>query len=366
MLTKADDYPIHQTPEPIAYTGAARNFYDRYFFNGYHLEEDVFFAAAMGVYPYVNVIDAGLSVIVHGRQYNLLGSRVLHMERMDTQVGPIRVEVIEPLQRLRLVVDDPQHEVQADLMFTGRAPAQEEPRFTRRIGSHLMMDSTRLTQNGSWSGTLSIAGRTIEVTPDRWLGTRDRSWGVRNIGTPDAQPNPHAPPMPQFYWLWAPINWQDGVSLYHLNDDELGRPWNTNGVWVPLHEEGDAREMWQVASHIDFIPGTRHARQARIELGDREGQTIITMTPRFHWYMKGVGYGHERFSHGSYHGELETMFEDYALAEVDDAANLHIQALCDVTMEGHLGERRGRGVLEQLIIGPHAPSGFTELMDMAP
>ena len=29
-------------------------------------------------------------------------SRHLNMERMDTQVGPIRVEVIEPLQKLLL------------------------------------------------------------------------------------------------------------------------------------------------------------------------------------------------------------------------------------------------------------------------
>ena len=34
MLTRGDDYPIHQTPEPIAYAGSDRNFYDRYFFNG--------------------------------------------------------------------------------------------------------------------------------------------------------------------------------------------------------------------------------------------------------------------------------------------------------------------------------------------
>jgi hypothetical protein len=30
MLTRGDDYPIHQTPEPIAYAGTDRNFYDRY------------------------------------------------------------------------------------------------------------------------------------------------------------------------------------------------------------------------------------------------------------------------------------------------------------------------------------------------
>jgi hypothetical protein len=34
-------------------------------------------------------------------------------------------------------------------------------------------------------------------------------------------------------------------------------------------------------------------------------------------------------------------------------------------MTGSLGERHGHGVLEQLIIGPHQPSGFTDLMDMA-
>ncbi len=34
MLTRVDDYPIHQTPAPIAYAGTDRSFYDRYFFNG--------------------------------------------------------------------------------------------------------------------------------------------------------------------------------------------------------------------------------------------------------------------------------------------------------------------------------------------
>lgn len=35
VLTKGDDFPLHQTPEPVAYAGTDRNFYDRYFFNGY-------------------------------------------------------------------------------------------------------------------------------------------------------------------------------------------------------------------------------------------------------------------------------------------------------------------------------------------
>jgi hypothetical protein len=366
MLTKADDYPIHQTPEPIAYTGAARNFYDRYFFNGYHKDEDVFFAAALGVYPYVNVMDGAFSLIVDGVQHNVIASRILHMERMDTQVGPISVEVIEPLHQLRLSITDSEHDLRAELTFTSRAPAQEEPRFTRRIGTQLMMDSTRLTQNGVWQGWIESKGRRIEVTEQDWVGTRDRSWGVRGIGAGDPQPNPMAPENFQFYWLWAPINWDDCVTLYHLNDDEYGRPWNTSGVHVPLTGDGDGEEMGTVSSDIEFISGTRHAKVARLRFERKTGGTAeIVMKPRFHWYMKGVGYGHPEFSHGSYHGELDTTYEEYALSEVDDATNLHIQAICDVEMSGDFGDKKGRGVLEQMIIGAHAPSGFNELMDMA-
>ena len=153
--------------------------------------------------------------------------------------------------------------------------------------------------------------------------------------------------------------------MYHLNDDAEGKPWNTAGVFVPL--TGDAESMREVGSQLTFIPGTRHAQSAHITLQRFAGGVAeITMRPRFHWYMKGVGYGHPGvWPRGRYHGGPAQLFEEYSLSQVDDAMNLHIQAICDVSMEG-LGARQGKGVLEQLILGPHTPSGFTELLDMAP
>lgn len=367
MLSRGDDYPIHQSPEPIAYAGQSRNFYDRYFFNGYHTEEDSFFALGMGIYPGLDVIDAGFSFIRNGVQSNLLSSRALGMERMHTHVQGIQVEVIEPLNQLRILIDAPEHGLEGDLLFTGRAPAQEEPRFTRRMGSQIFMDYTRLTQNGHWLGWIKHQGQLINVVPEQWLGTRDRSWGIRPVGMADAQTNPQGAPMNQFYWLWAPINWPDAVSLYHLNDDADGFPWNTEGVFIPLQGDKTAEDMRRVASKLKFIPGTRHAAQADIEFRRRGGgQTTISMTPRFHWYMKGVGYGHEKFPHGLYHGGPASLYEEYVLSEMNDATTLHIQAICHASMSGDLGERAGHGVLEQLIIGPHKPSGFTQLLDMAP
>ena len=76
MLTRADDYPIHQRPEPIACSGGDRNFYDRYFFNGYAKQGQRFFALALGVYPNRNVMDASFSVIHEGIQHNLRACRL--------------------------------------------------------------------------------------------------------------------------------------------------------------------------------------------------------------------------------------------------------------------------------------------------
>ena len=82
MLSRGDDYPLHQTPEPIAYVGGNRNFYDRYFFNGYNAEGSLFFAFALGVYPYVDVMDAAFSVVINGEQYNVIASKTMSLERL--------------------------------------------------------------------------------------------------------------------------------------------------------------------------------------------------------------------------------------------------------------------------------------------
>ena len=48
-------------------------------------------------------MDAAFCVISGGKQYNVHASKVLHMERLDTRVGPIEIEVIEPFQRFSLL-----------------------------------------------------------------------------------------------------------------------------------------------------------------------------------------------------------------------------------------------------------------------
>src|SRR5471030_1080340 len=121
MLTKGDDYPLHQTAEPVAYAGTDRNFYDRYFFSGYAPVGDRLFGLAFGVYPHLNIADASLCVVRDGVQSALHASCWLNMERMDLTVGPIAIEVLEPLQRLKLTVDARDQGLRAEIVFEGRA-----------------------------------------------------------------------------------------------------------------------------------------------------------------------------------------------------------------------------------------------------
>jgi hypothetical protein len=369
VLTKGDEYPIHQTAEPVAYAGTDRNFYDRFFFNGYApgAGEDGFFAAAMGVYPHINVIDASFCFLSNGRQVNLHASRGLNMERMDTQVGGIRVEVLEELKSVRLTVDVPEQHVRAELTFVARAFPLEEPRFTRRNGPRVLMDVTRMTQNGRYTGWIEVDGERREIAG--WLGTRDRSWGVRPIGAPDAQPP--SPPIPaQFFWLWSPCAMEGGDLYCHTNDDGEGRFWNRRATWRPEGGGIEDEHHWDEAEYaIGWKQGSRHAQTAALTLRDGDGEAKVEFELGQTFMMLGLGYTHPRWGHGMSHGEeLTVEREDFVVAELDPMQphHLHIQAVADVTMTKPDGSvRRGRGVLEQLVIGPHAPSGFKGVLDPA-
>ena len=365
MLTKGDDFPIHQTPEPVAVAGTDRNFYDRYFFNAQAPDGSAALGMAMGIYPHLNIIDAAVSVSDGKVQRSLFSSRILGHERMDTHAGPVTVTVEEPLQRLRVTIAPNETGIAGDVLFTGRAPPIEEPRFIRRMGSRTLMDVTRMTQGGAWSGWIEAGGVRRELSG--WRGVRDRSWGVRPVGAADAQPVVPAV-APQFFWLWTPIAFDDWLLFFHTNDDEYGRPWNRSAVLVPV-AGGETLHLLDPVMSIDWAPGSRHARAARLAARLPGGAAlVVNFDFGANFMMRGLGYGHPTRGHGMFQGADSTAGEDFILAEIDPATplNAHIQAQVAASMRiGDAAPLAGRGMFEQLAIGAHQPSGFKGLFDVA-
>lgn len=362
MITRGDDYPLHQTSRPVRHAGLHRNLYDRFFFNGYSKDGSAFFAVAHGQYPGRDVADAAFSVILDGVQHNVRASRRMGPDRLDTTVGPISVSIVEPLRVLHVDVDDRESGVAASLTFTARGPAFEEPHYLHESGDRTVFDITRLTQNGRWRGWVRADGQEVAISEDTWWGTRDRSWGIRPIGERETG---GAPAMPGgFYWLWAPLNFDDACYLFDVNEYPDGARWHESAMVASPDVHADV-ESGHVEYSLTMRSGTRHAAGAELSFEFPSGKQRIQLTPLYNFYMQGIGYTHPTWGHGMWVGESERTYDSFVTAHEDEGAltNLHIQAVCRAERDdGAIGT----GILEQLIVGPSTTLGLKDLLDMAP
>lgn len=369
MLTPFDDFPVHQTPDPIAHpVSGDPNHYDRYFFNGYHRDGDFFIGGAMGHYPNRGVVDAAFAFVIDGVEHSVFASGLMPLDRA-TRVGPISIEVPDPLRVIRFVVEPNEHGLSADLTFRARTAAIEEPKQTIVREGRLVMDYTRLTQWGTWEGTVTVGDRTIEVSSEETYGVRDRSWGVRGVGAQAPTNLPAA--VPQVFWLWAPLHFDDLCTHLAMFERADGTRWMESALVVPVLESPDAptwgdvpqpEELGGIAYDLVWQPGRREMESASLTVTHDDGRTdTIVFEPLYTFRMRGIGYSHPHWSHGSPHGELEVGGEAVALADFDpqDPSCIHIQTLCKVTM----GDRQGVGVLEQLAFGDHEPTGLRGIVD---
>jgi hypothetical protein len=392
VITAADDYPLHQTSRPFRDPGTDRNLYDRFFFCGYPTMGDdagsVYFAAAFGTYPGRNLVDAAFSVIVDGVQHNVRGSRLMGADRLNLRCGPVTISIIEPLRSLKVVVDAPEAGIKAELTFVARGPHFEEPHYRWAPGQLTVFDITRLTQNGTWEGFIEVGGRRLAVTPDVWLGTRDRSWGIRPIGARELNQAPDGP-MPTFYWLWAPMNFPDCNVIFDVNENADGSRWHENAALSLVHATPEILETPATRSlglmsgvepgratygthtyEIAWRPGSRHADgfDTRFDFPTAAFRFELQSTLTF--YMHGIGYTHPTWGHGMFVGPDERTHDSIVLADVNEAdlANNHVQILSHVKRTDRTTgvEAHGMGILEMLISGPHAPSGFTDYTDVRP
>ena len=171
MLSPMDDYLIHQAAETLDHPATSdTNFYDRYYFSAFSPESGAFIAVAFGQYPNLNVTDAFANAVLGERQYIVRGSRELNGDRGKTAAGPVRVEVLEGLSRLRVVCEPNDWGLSFDLTFEARSAPHEEPRFYRRAGPRVVQDYIRFTQTGRWSGTALIGDRSSLWSRGRGTG----------------------------------------------------------------------------------------------------------------------------------------------------------------------------------------------------
>jgi hypothetical protein len=170
---------------------------------------------------------------------------------------------------------------------------------------------------------------------------------------------------PQFFWLWAPVNFPSLSTHFDVNDFGDGRRWHEVGAIAPVGD-GPPEMMRSVDYRVEWRPGTRWAQRFEYDLVDWQGGVhVVELAPRYEFQMSGLGYGHPEFAHGMWKGESIVASERIGLP-VDvpcSRQNIHVQAICDATYTSPDGSSElGIGILEQLAIGVH-PTGLTGIFD---
>jgi hypothetical protein len=360
MPVPLDEYPIHQAPLSLSYVASSdRNFYDRCYFNAHDRTGDVMLITGMGYYTNLGVMDAYACVRRGDKQYAVRFSDAISDDRLNQRVGGYRVEVIEPLQKIRLVCEG-RREISFDLTWDGSSPAIQEHPHVMRQGVRPILDASRFAQVGSWSGILNVGGEELTVDPEVWMGTRDRSWGIRPVGESEPPGRSADEPNEGFWWLYVPLRFEDYVTIVLAQERPDG--FRTHNDAVRLWRDGRIEQLGWPEVDVTYRSGSRHPEHATLRVRDGNGKplTIEVDTLGFVALHIGAGYGGDPdWSHGRWMGRGWSDGAVYDLTDPQIAGRIPFGVI-DHVARGNCEGAEGWGLFEHASVGRHDPSGFAD------
>jgi hypothetical protein len=291
LLTNLDESPWHQLPTTFDHVGTSDpRFFDRLWFAASDRRGESAVQFTIGVYQNMNVVDGGAVAIVDGKQHNLRVSRELR-PRYVHDCGPLAIEVLDPLQKLRLTIASNSSGLTGELEWSGVLPPQEERHHFKRTLGRVVENYSRYDQIGECSGWLDVGGAHIEV--DSWWACRDHSWGVREmVGIPEPRTGSVATPTgAAFSFLFFSTETHAGHLQFfhrpeggrHLTAEIVNR--NSGSISIGEHITVDAEfvdaDRPRRFRRATFDVTTQDGETSRFEV-EAQGSSIV---------MQGLGYG---------------------------------------------------------------------------
>jgi len=292
VLTPLDESPWHQLPTTFDHVVTSDpRFFDRLWFAASDRRGESAFQFTLGVYQNMNVVDGGFVALVNDRQYNLRVSRELR-PRYVHDCGPLAIETIEPLERLRLIITPNASALSGELEWSGIIPAHEERHHFKRTRGREVENYSRYDQIGECSGWLKVGGTSVDV--NSWWACRDHSWGVREmVGIPEPRTGslPSIAGGAAFGFLFFSTTTHAGhVQFHHRSDGD-------RHLTAQIIERASLASVAGQHIEVDAVfaddEHPRRVRQATFEVSTDDGRLV-----RFEVEaqgpavaMPGLGYG---------------------------------------------------------------------------
>ena len=326
----------------------------------------------LGKYQNRGIID-GFGGVSRGKeQWTVRGSRELASAPEHTGVGPVRMEIVEPLKKMRFVLEpNDVQPISFDIVVEAVTPPFFEERNlvrNRRTG-RIDVDVIRYHQGGWATGTLTVDGETHEVSPDEWFGFRDHSWGVRQaIGEPltDLIPSQALPAGIRGGMKWSPSFFRrpDG-TYYETAIFVVEGAWEYSSAYIN-EADGSQSPVRRVQPRITYDTRTRFVKGGELVLTMESGEERVIEVEVLGdsgFFLKTGGYGAwQGHKHGSWKGALHIDGEYIADCTSNESLS-KLGQFRDTPIRVREGDAVGYGIMESLIGGVWPELGLTEESD---
>lgn len=318
-ITALDETYRHQLPLPFGDVAHPAPVWGERCYHQLHANESVTLSTGRQVYAFAGRRFAYLGVGTPDKQYAVRVADAFGPgdDPDDPAVGGIRVEVVRPLEEIRLVVDVPDAPVGLDLTYEARSPGIPTDRNTIMLDGAVVTDYINFFQSGYYSGTIHVDG--VDHVVDRRLGFRDRGWGLRRH-----EGSPH-----RGFIICVMAEFADfGVYLL-LYEDAAARRVFTNG-WV-LEPSGVTDTAVAIEHDLKF--DGRRMLSGSIDITFASGRAgSLTMAVENRNYLAPIGYSPAE-------AVKLSGVEVYDLHDPDDLARIVGQTDhgCRFEFDGHVG-----------------------------
>ena len=328
----------------------------------------------LGRYHNRGVMDGWAAVSRGSTQWTVRANRELRDDPTITSVGPIKYEILEPLQKVRYSLE--KNDVQPisyEVTFTSEMPPFFEDRHKQREsdGFRIGSDVIRYHQIGVPSGWVEVEGERIEIKPEEWTEYRDHSWGTRlDVGAhnPDVRPTSDFGDVKfgegEFVLVWSPFmlvqpnGEQHAYHFYYMS--KQGRIFYSSGY--RNYPDGRQEKVARVRPELKYDDRTRRLLGGQVHFDMLQGgsHTVdieVVGTSGVH-LGPGLYLGFDGKKHGSWKGPLEVEGEKF-----DDTMDIEtlrrIRQLRDCPIKVTEGDAVGYGIMETIIHGEHPEMGLT-------
>ena len=374
-LTDADEGFHHQVADTFAIVGTSDPAWtEKVCAMAMSRDGSLQFGFGMGRYPNRNVLDGYAASSRGAEQMTVRGSRSLAADPGSTAVGPIHYEVLEPMRRVRFVLEP--NEIQPiafDLEFEAVVPPRLEERTHLRDQFRVMADLVRYHQTGVASGWAEVDGERIAVDRDSWVCTRDHSWGVRyDVGPPttDRGDTTAFPPGVGFMMMWCPalLERADGsryaIHLHFTLVEMTGFTQKTVTAGVE-HTDGTVEPIVDLRPDLLFHEGNRRLLGGTVTGtmadGSRRPFQLEVLGDTGVHLGAGLYFGFDGHHHGEWRGDFHLDGERIPDCRPDDVARrLHQIRDTTVRVSDPVGGGVGVGNCQVIAAGPWPDLGLAD------